>query len=136
MEYLLRNIPPELWAHVKNRAYTEGHPVRYVLLTLLQHYVTTDAPLTSQARMLRRIPKPSKHQIPEDAPQMPTEGLLLGSDVARLAGVGEQAVRRWRLNGSLPVHCKFGKIYLFRQEDVDRVLESRRILKLKNSRRS
>ena len=38
--YLLRNIPPDLWAKVKDRSESEGHRIRWVLLRLLEMYVT------------------------------------------------------------------------------------------------
>lgn len=38
MTYLLRNIPDELWIRVKQRATREGHPLRFIILKLLEHY--------------------------------------------------------------------------------------------------
>lgn len=36
--YILRTIPPDLWAAVKQRATSEGTPLRQVLLFLLRAY--------------------------------------------------------------------------------------------------
>ncbi len=38
MTYLLRNIPDDLWVRVKRRAEKEGHPLRYVIIKLLERY--------------------------------------------------------------------------------------------------
>lgn len=38
--YLLRNIDPALWATVKATAAHTGHPLRYVILKLLELYST------------------------------------------------------------------------------------------------
>jgi hypothetical protein len=37
--YLLKRIPPDLWADVKARAESEGRNVRFVILAMLKHYV-------------------------------------------------------------------------------------------------
>lgn len=39
MTYLLRNIPDDLWIRVKRRATREGHPLRFILIKLLERYV-------------------------------------------------------------------------------------------------
>lgn len=39
MTYLLRGIDPALWAAVKARAATDGHTIRWVIVTLLTRYV-------------------------------------------------------------------------------------------------
>ena len=39
MTYLLRNIPDDLWIRVKQRAALEGHPLRFILVALLERYV-------------------------------------------------------------------------------------------------
>jgi hypothetical protein len=39
LNYLLRNIDPDLWEKVKARAEKEGHPLRWVILRLLGRYV-------------------------------------------------------------------------------------------------
>lgn len=36
--YILRDLPPDLWAEVKARADREGKPLRAVLLQLLADY--------------------------------------------------------------------------------------------------
>lgn len=38
MTYLLRNIPDELWIRVKRRAASEGRPLRFIILKLLEYY--------------------------------------------------------------------------------------------------
>lgn len=38
MTYLLRNIPDDLWVRVKQRAAKEGHPLRFIILKLLERY--------------------------------------------------------------------------------------------------
>lgn len=38
MTYLLRNIPDDLWIRVKRRAAKEGHPLRFILIQLLERY--------------------------------------------------------------------------------------------------
>lgn len=40
MTYLLRNIPDDLWIRVKRRAVREGHPLRFILIKLLERYAT------------------------------------------------------------------------------------------------
>lgn len=40
LTYLLRGIDPILWRRVKAKAAAEGHSVRWVVLTLLQRYLT------------------------------------------------------------------------------------------------
>lgn len=37
--YILRNIDPALWALVKAKAEKEGHPLRWLFLNFLRHYV-------------------------------------------------------------------------------------------------
>lgn len=39
--YILRDIDPQLWQRVKARAEREGHPLRWVILTLLTKYADT-----------------------------------------------------------------------------------------------
>jgi hypothetical protein len=36
--YILERIDPTLWAQVKARAAAEGHPVRWIMLRLLELY--------------------------------------------------------------------------------------------------
>jgi hypothetical protein len=38
--FIIRDIPPALWARVKAQAALEGHPLRWVLLRLLELYAT------------------------------------------------------------------------------------------------
>ena len=38
IDYRLRDIDKRLWTRVKERARSEGHPVRWVLLQLLTRY--------------------------------------------------------------------------------------------------
>jgi hypothetical protein len=39
VNYLLRNIPLDLWRQVKHRAVDEGRPVRELILEALRRYV-------------------------------------------------------------------------------------------------
>jgi hypothetical protein len=38
--YLLRNIPDDLWIRVKRRATKDGHPLRFIILRLLERYAS------------------------------------------------------------------------------------------------
>lgn len=38
-DYILRNIEPKLWKQFKQRAASEGRPLRWVILELIKHYV-------------------------------------------------------------------------------------------------
>lgn len=38
--YILRNIDPDLWAKVKARAASEGRPLRWLILKLLELYAS------------------------------------------------------------------------------------------------
>lgn len=40
MNYLLRNIDPLLWAKFKARAAKDGHPLRWVILHLIDRYIS------------------------------------------------------------------------------------------------
>jgi hypothetical protein len=51
--YILRDIEPELWARVKERARREGKPVRWVILNLLRQYAR-----------VRQVPAPPRREIP------------------------------------------------------------------------
>ena len=39
MQYHLRDIPDDLWVKVKQRCHDEGRSIRFVIVTLLAHYV-------------------------------------------------------------------------------------------------
>jgi len=41
LTYLLRNIPDDLWIRVKRRAAREGHPLRFIIIKLLEHYISS-----------------------------------------------------------------------------------------------
>jgi hypothetical protein len=43
--YILRSIPPDLWASVKLRATTEATPLRQVILFLLRAYADGEVSL-------------------------------------------------------------------------------------------
>ena len=42
--YILRKIDPELWDQFRERAQLEGHPMRWLLLRLITHYITHGLP--------------------------------------------------------------------------------------------
>jgi hypothetical protein len=50
--YILRNVPNDLWQQAKERATTDGRPLRHVLIDLLRYYVSHGLP------PFQRIPPP------------------------------------------------------------------------------
>ena len=42
--FLLDHIDPDLWARAKQRAETEGHSLRWIVLTLVDHYAQHGLP--------------------------------------------------------------------------------------------
>jgi hypothetical protein len=42
--YMLRNMPPELFKAAKDKAATEGHNLKWVILQLLTYYVKAGLP--------------------------------------------------------------------------------------------
>jgi hypothetical protein len=42
--YILRNPDPDIWARFKARAAEEGHPLRWLILRLIAHYVSHGLP--------------------------------------------------------------------------------------------
>jgi len=48
--YILRNIDPDLWTRVKHRAESEGRPLRWIILTLLDHYARHGLPSAPSQR--------------------------------------------------------------------------------------
>lgn len=42
--FLLRNVDDPVWAAFRDRAYREGHTLRWVLLTLLESYIAHGLP--------------------------------------------------------------------------------------------
>lgn len=42
--YMLRNIEESLWRKVKARAEKDGHPLRWIILTLLTAYANKGIP--------------------------------------------------------------------------------------------
>ena len=57
--YLLRDIPPELWRAVKHKAVDAGTSMRAVVFAALAAYCATPPPLTKGARGdLKKMPRP------------------------------------------------------------------------------
>lgn len=42
--FILRKVDDELWAQFRERAQRDGHTLRWVLLTLIQHYIRHGMP--------------------------------------------------------------------------------------------
>jgi len=42
--YLLRDVNYDLWQAFKTRAQSEGHPLRWVILTLISYYINHGLP--------------------------------------------------------------------------------------------
>lgn len=47
--YLLRNIPPDLWARFKARSEVEGIPMRALILLLIEAYATGEVSVSARA---------------------------------------------------------------------------------------
>lgn len=52
--YVLRQIPPELWARFKSRAQYEGIPMRALVLKLIEAYADGQITVNAQVKELDR----------------------------------------------------------------------------------